>query len=68
MSEKFDQQKYIQEWKKQNMKTITGTYKKEFVEEFKEACKKLGLTQSAVFRKAMEEVIEEAKEKVFKKG
>jgi hypothetical protein len=61
MCGKFDQQKYIADWDKSNMRTVTGKFKKEFVEEFKEACKKLGLTQSAVFRKAMEEVIEESK-------
>lgn len=43
------------------MGRITAQYKKEFVLEFKEACAALGLKQSEVFRKAMENVIEEAK-------
>ena len=33
---------------------------KEFVDEFKEACKKLGIKQSDVFRKAMQDMIEKA--------
>ncbi|MFR7638254.1 MAG: hypothetical protein ACLUYS_01170 [Allobaculum sp.] len=57
----FDQSKYIQSWSKENMGRITAQYKKEFVLEFKEACAALGLKQSEVFRKAMENVIEEAK-------
>lgn len=40
---------------------VGASYKIEFVEEFKEACNKLGIKQSSVFRKAMEEVIEKAK-------
>ena len=61
MDEKFDQNEYIAGWKKKNMASVVGTYNKEFVKEFKEACKKLGLVQSQVIRKAMEEVIEKAK-------
>ena len=42
------------------MDTIIGKYKKEFVAEFKEACKTLGITQSEVIRAAMEETIKKA--------
>ncbi|MGM9947845.1 hypothetical protein [Floccifex sp.] len=63
MSEKFNQTKYINEWAKQNMATVIGKYKKEFVAEFKEACKTLGIKQSDVIRNAMIETIHKAKEK-----
>lgn len=59
----FDQMKYIQEWGKQNMAMAGSRYKKEFVEEFKAACRTLGIKQSDVFRKAMEETIAKAKTK-----
>ncbi len=58
----FNQSKYIQEWTKQNMKQIKAQYKAAFVDEFKQACKVLGLTQSEVIRKAMQETIDKAKE------
>lgn len=61
MEEKFNQQEYIKEWKKKNMKQVKATYKTEFVDEFKEACAKLGIKQSDVIRKAMQDVIDQAK-------
>lgn len=63
MSDKkeFNQQEYIKEWKKKNMKQIKVTYKNDFVEEFKEACKRLGITQSDVIRQAMQDTIDKAK-------
>ncbi len=39
----FDQNKYVAEWKKQNMLRVSAAYKKDFVIEFREACEKLGL-------------------------
>lgn len=59
--EKFDQTKYTNEWKKKNMSMITASYKTEFVTEFREACKILGVSQSSLIRKMMEETIEKAK-------
>lgn len=59
---KFNQQKYIAEWSKQNMGRIGVQYKKDFVDQFKAACKKLGISQSEVIRKAMEETIRKAEE------
>lgn len=61
--EKFNQTEYIKEWKKKNMKQVKATYKTEFVDEFKAACDKLSLKQSDVFRKAMQEIIDQAKSK-----
>ena len=49
--EKFNQVKYMREWQKENMKQVKASYKTEFVDEFKEACKKLGIKQSDVIRK-----------------
>ena len=63
MSEKFNQSKYINEWAKENMGTVMGKYKKDFVAEFKDACKTLGISQSDVIRQAMIETIEKSKNK-----
>ena len=57
----FNQNEYIKQWGKENMATISGRYKKEFVQEFRAACKKLGIKQSDVYREAMEKIIEKAK-------
>lgn len=61
MEEKFNQMKYQEEWKKKNMKRVSALFKNEFVDEFKEACAKLGIKQSDVIRKAMQDVIDQAK-------
>ena len=47
--------------RQKNMAFVNAKYKKEFVLEFKEACKSLGITQSEVFREAMIKTIERAK-------
>lgn len=60
----FNQTDYLKDWTKKNMRYVSVKYKKEFVDEFKEACKKLGKSQSEVIRKAMEETIAEASKKV----
>ncbi len=56
----FNQTDYIAKWRKENMRTINAIYKKSFVDEFKEACKILEVSQSQVFRKAMSDVIKKA--------
>ena len=53
----------MREWQKANMKQVKAAYKIEFVDEFKNACKKLGIKQSEVIRKAMEETIAKANNK-----
>ncbi len=58
----FNQNAYIAQWKNENMKSIHACFKNDFVDSFKEACKTLGIKQSDVFRKAMEETIKEADE------
>lgn len=60
MEEKFDQNKYMAEWRKENMLRVSAAYKKEFVLEFREACDKLGIKQSEVIRDAMQEIINKA--------
>ena len=59
----FNQVKYQNQWIKENMKTVRGTYRNELVDEFREACRKLGVSQSEVIRKAMEQTIKEAGQK-----
>lgn len=56
--EKFDQRKYMYEWSRKNMVMVSARFKKEFVEEFKKACKEQGLIQSQIIRNAMQEVID----------
>lgn len=50
-------------WQKANMKSVIAKYKIEFVDEFKDACMHLGITQSDVIRKAMNRTIADAKRK-----
>jgi len=59
----FNENEYKREWRKQNMKTIRGTFKNDFVDEFKKACKILGITQADVIREAMNNTIKKAKMK-----
>lgn len=57
---KFNENQYKRDWKKKNMGVVRGTYKKDFVDQFKEACKTLGIKQSDVIREAMEQTIKKA--------
>ncbi len=57
---KFNQAEYINGWKKENMSLVGASYKTEFVKEFKEACKKLGVSQSSLIRELMNQTIEKA--------
>ena len=45
-----------------NMVSVSARYKKDFVEEFRNACKNLGIKQSDVIRQAMEETISKSKQ------
>ena len=58
--EEFDQSKYNYEWQKENMLAVSVRYSKDFVIQFREALDTLGIKQSDVFRKAMQEVIDQA--------
>lgn len=53
--------KYMNTWIKENYTRVGGSYPKEFVQQFKDACKALGVSQSEVFKKAMENTINLAK-------
>ena len=57
----FNQQEYIKEWKKKNMKQVKATFKNDFVAEFRDACVKLGIKQSDVIRQAMQDTIDKTK-------
>lgn len=46
-------------YQKANMLQIKASYKKEFVQEFRNACHSLGLVQSKILKNAMENVIEQ---------
>lgn len=52
----------MQQWQKENMLSVKVAYKKDFVIEFRDACRKLGLKQSDVIRNAMQKVIDQSKE------
>ncbi len=54
----------LNSWKKENMALVGASYKKEFVQEFREACKKLNLRQSDLIRAMMEQTIAKAKQEV----
>lgn len=43
------------------MKIVKVEYSNSFVDEFKAACKTLGVSQSSVIREAMEETIKKAR-------
>lgn len=60
-TKKFNQREYIKQWNKKNMKQVKASYKTEFVDEFKKACKKLNVKQSELIRQMMIETIEKAK-------
>ncbi len=55
------QQTQQNNWLKEKYTKIGASYPNEFVQEFKEACKVLGVSQSSLIRKMMEETIEQAK-------
>ena len=56
----MEQDKYAAQKKyaKNNIKKLSCSFQATFVDEFKEACKILGMTQSEVIRKAMQETID----------
>lgn len=61
MENKSKQYKQQNTWINERYVTIGTKMPKELVQEFKNACKTLGVSQSEVFKKAMENTIEQAK-------
>lgn len=61
--EPFNQSKYINDWLQKNYTCVSAKYPSEYVARFKKACKKLGISQSKVFKDAMQNVIDEAESK-----
>lgn len=53
--------KYMNTWIKENYMRVGGSYPKAFAQEFKDACKQSGVSQSEVFRNAMQETINKVK-------
>lgn len=62
MNEKFNQKEYNKKWDKENMGVVKASFKKDFVTEFKDACKILGIKQSDAIREMMQTIINKAKE------
>lgn len=60
----MEQDKYTAQKKyaKTHIKKLSCSYQATFVDAFKEACGKLGVTQSEIVRRAMQETIDKAKE------
>ncbi len=58
MDDKYKAQK---KYAKKHIKKLGCSYPSEFVDDFRDACKKLKIKQSDVIREAMEAVIEKAK-------
>ena len=48
---------------KSNIKKLSCSFKKEFVDDFADSCRKLNIKQSDVIRKAMQDVIDRANDK-----
>ena len=62
MNEKFNQKEYNKKWDKENMGVVKASFKKDFVTEFKDACKTLGIKQSDAIREMMQTIINKARE------
>lgn len=60
MEDKYKAQK---KYAKSNIKKLSCSFNKDFVDEFKEACQTLGVTQSQIVREAMQNTIERAKKR-----
>lgn len=62
----FNENEYKREWRKENMKTVRASFKSDFVDQFKDACKILGISQADAIREAMNNTIQKA-DKIGKK-
>ena len=56
MKEKFNQQKYINQYKKENYKQFTTVLKKDEMEELQKLMDKLGMNRAEFLRYAMEKL------------
>lgn len=57
MEDKYQAQK---KYAKKNIKKLSCSFNKEFVDQFRDACKSLDITQSDVIRQVMQETIDKA--------
>ena len=62
----FNENEYKREWRKENMKTVRASFKSDFVDQFKDACKILGISQADAIREVMNNTIQKA-DKIGKK-
>lgn len=60
MEDKYKAQK---KYAKSNIKKLSCSFNKDFVEQFVEACHALGITQAQVVREAMQNTIDQAQKK-----
>lgn len=58
----FNENEYKREWRKENMKAVRASFKNDFVDQFKDACKILGISQADAIREAMYNTIQKADE------
>lgn len=63
MEDKYQAQK---KYAKKNIKKLSCSFNKEFVDQFRDACKSLDITQSDVIRQAMQVTIDKANKKTGK--
>lgn len=56
-NKKFDQNKYKQQFNKENYARIYIALQKDKVNKFKELCKQKGITQASIIEKAIDEFI-----------
>lgn len=61
MTKTLAQRRAQTKYQREKLATVTGSFKKEFVAEFKMACEKLNISQNSVFREAMIKTINEVK-------
>lgn len=57
MEDKYQAQK---KYAKKNIKKLSCSFNKEFVDQFRDACKSLDITQSDVIRQVMQKTIDKA--------
>ena len=60
MEDKYKAQK---KYAKTNIKKLSCSFNKDFVDQFKDACETLGVTQAQIIRQAMQDTIDQVQKK-----
>lgn len=63
---KYAKNRPQKKYAKKNIKKLSCSFNKEFVDQFRDACKSLDITQSDVIRQAMQVTIDKANKKTGK--